>query len=200
MSEFWVAHHYEYTHLVNFYEKNKEEIDFINRLRILSQLFLKVNRDKYLDLFTKEISQLDENKLIEEIEHKHPNVFSAYIIHLALYKKSDYLNLLHKTYGCSNEVIQTMALYLHSDSGTYILEKKIHEFDISDPDLHFNIIQAVNKINNLGITVYGESIEQILHEDCQKDIEKKPIDNEKKIEIKLINFIEKYYFTHDMEL
>ena len=190
---------YDYTHLVNFYDLYKEKIDFINRLRILCQLFLKVDRNKYLDLFTEEISQLDENKLIEEIEHKNPNVFSAYIIHLALYKKMDYLNLLHKTYGCSNEVIQTMALYIHSNDATYIFEKEIHVLNISDPDLHFNIIQAINKINNLGITVSGESIEQVLYEKCQKYRENKPIDNERKIEIKLIQYIEKYYFINDIE-
>jgi len=191
---------YDYTNLVNFYDLYKEKIDFINKLRILCQLFLKVDRDKYLDLFTQEISQLNENELIEEIEHKNPNVFSAYLINLALYKNSDYLNLLHKTYGCSNEVIKSIALYIHADTATYIFEKEMHTLDISDPDLHFNIVQSINKINTLGITVRGESVEQVLYEKCQKYRENKPIDNERKIEIKLIKYIEEYYFINDIKL
>jgi hypothetical protein len=191
-----VDENYDYKALEEFYVKNKEDIRLIDKLRVLSELFLKLDRDTYLHLFSDEIAKLDTNDLIQMIEDIHPNVFSAYLINLAFYKNEDFLNFLHITYGCPSDILKMTAIYIHSNNATYILEKSINKLDISDYDLHFNIIQYINEINNLGITVFGESIEQKLSAKYQAHRENKPDEKYKTIEIKLIESIEKYYFIH----
>ena len=191
---------YNYSELIEFYEKNAEKINFIDKLRILTQLFLKVDRDKYLNLFSEEITKVDARDLIDKIESKHPKTFSAYIINLSFYKNEDFLNFLHTNYGCSKEVLETTAFYIHADDATYILEKSLSKIDISDADLHFNIISYMNEIYSLGITVFGESINQKKHGIYKPEREHVPTDTLTKIDAKLIKSIEEYYCIDKIEL
>lgn len=185
---------YDYRSLATFYETNYDKLDLINRLRVLSQLIIKLDRNKYLNEFSKEILQLNVKSLIPTIEDLYPKVFSIYFINLAFYKNQEFLKFLHENYGCTLEVLESTVIYIHSDDSTYILEKEQHKLDIIDPDLHFNIIQYINKINNLGITVFGESIEQIIPNTYMPHRENVPLEQYRDIERKLIDGMMKYYF------
>jgi hypothetical protein len=191
---------YDYKVLEVFYDKNKEKIRFIDKLRILTELFLKLDQNKYLNLFSDEIAQLDTNYLIGLIEDTNPNVFSAYLINLAFYKNEDFQHFLNSRYSCPIDVLNTIAIYIHSNDATYILEKSINKLGIYDTDLHFNIIQRINKIFNLGITVFGESVEQILDDKYEPHRENKPEEKHTKIEIAFIESIENYYFINEYRL
>ena len=184
---------YNYSNLVSFYEINYDELDLINRLRILSQLFIKLDRDKYLNEFSNEILKLHVNTLRPLIEDSHSHVFSAYFINLGFYQNQDFLDILHNIYGCSPEVLDSTAIYVHANDATYILEKELHKLDILDSDLHFNLIQYINKINSLGITVFGESIEQTIPETYVPDRENIPREEFINIERKLIMGMIEYY-------
>jgi hypothetical protein len=191
---------YDCNSLVVFYEKNVEQFDLINKLRVLTGLFIKVNRDKYLNIYSEEIAKLDNNTLIKLIEDVAPKTFSAYLTHLAVHRKEVYFNFLHTTYGCSKEILEDTAFYIHSDDATYILEKTLKKFDTLDPDLHFNMIQYLNEIYGLGITVFGESANQKIPEDNKPHRENVPNDSLTILEEKLIESIEKYYFVDQIVL
>lgn len=40
--------HYDYMELENYYEIHGDDINFINRLRVITQLFLKLDKEKYM--------------------------------------------------------------------------------------------------------------------------------------------------------
>lgn len=51
--------HYDYMELENYYEIHGDDINFINRLRVITQLFLKLDKEKYMKVFENEISSID---------------------------------------------------------------------------------------------------------------------------------------------
>lgn len=188
---------YDYNHLVDFYNNNQQNIDLINKLRILSQLFIKHDRNKYINLFSKEISELDQNTLIRLVEETNQNVFSAYIINLSYYYYDNFLDFIETTYDCSKDIFKNTQFYIPSNDVTYIFGKDINKYPVKDPDLHYNIIQCINYINQLGITVFGESIEQELPEIYSPSKDNKPKDQHKFEEKKLIDYLEQYYFINE---
>lgn len=191
---------YEYTELVTFYEHNANKISLIDKLRVLTQLFIKVDKDKYLSLFSEEIKKLSNPYLIQLIEDVTPNTFLAYISILAKYRSEDFFNLLQTTYGCSREILEATAFYIHLTDETCILEKMIRTCDPSNSDLHFNMIQYINQIYGLQVTVYGESINQEIPLVDRSHRENLPNDQLVIIEQKLIESIEIYYKVNEIVL
>ena len=190
---------YNYNQLIDFFEKNKDNIHVIDRLRILTQLLLKVDMDKYINLFSKEISHINNNTLIQMIENTNPDTFSAYFINLAFYKYNEFLDLIYNIYGCSKNILKSTLLYIHSNDYKYIITKNPKKFEYIDKDEHFNIIQYINKINNLGITVFGESIEQQINEEYNPSRENVPT-SDIKLESKFIQLLETYYLINETTL
>lgn len=190
---------YDYNQLIDFFEKNKHNIYIIDKLRIITQLLLKVDRDKYINLFSEEISHINNNTLIQMIENTNPDTFSAYFVNLAFYKYDEFLDLIHNMYGCSKDILKSTLFYIHSNDYKYMIIKNPKNFDYIDQDEHFNIIQYINKINNLGITVFGESIEQQIDEEYNPSRENTPTSNIK-LENRFIQLLETYYLVNETTL
>lgn len=188
---------YNYDQLVDFYNNNHQHIDLINKLRILSQLFIKHDRNKYINLFSKEISKLNQNTLIKLVEETNQNVFSAYIINLSYYYYDNFLDFIETTYDCSKDIFKNTQFYIPSNDVTYIFGKDKNKYAVEDPYLHYNIIQCINHINQLGITVFGEAIEQELPKTYSPSKDNKPKDQHKDVEKKLIDYLELYYFINE---
>lgn len=190
---------YDYNQLINFFEKNKHNIYIIDKLRILTQLFLKIDRDKYINLFSKEISRINNNTLIQMIENRNPDTFSAYFTNLAFYKYNEFLDLIHNIYGCSKNILKSTLFYIHSTDYKYIIIKNPTKFKYIDKDEHFNIIQYINEIYNLGITVFGESIEQQINEGYNPSRENVPT-SDLRLESRFIQLLEIYYLVNETTL
>lgn len=190
---------YDYNQLIDFFEKNKHNIHIIDKLRILTQLLLKVDRDKYINLFSKELSYINNNTLIQMIENTNPDTFSAYFTNIAFYKYDDFLDLIYNIYGCSKHILESTLFYIHSNDYKYMITKNPKKFEYVDKDEHFNIIQYINKINNLGITVFGESIEQQIDEEYNPSRENTPT-SDIKLENRFIQLLETYYLVNKTTL
>jgi len=180
---------YNYEELADFYDVNIQNIPILHKLRILTQLFLKLDKEKYLDIYSNEISKINIVDLRLLIEQISPDVFSSYLINLGFNEKNKFINFLEKTYHCNKNILNATAFYFHSDDYTYILEKKQKQFDII-PELHSRIIDDINSINNLNITVKHESKYQ--KEEYNETRENVPIDHFQG-EKNFIDSLKKYY-------
>lgn len=190
---------YNHGSLVVFYDKNSSNMHLVDKLRVLTELFLYVDEEKYFQLFLNELTQLNNNELINDIENLYPKVYSAFLTKV-LIKNNDFLyNLLCNTYDCSRDVIASTAFYLHSDNETYIIESAVHKIDYENLEEHKNIIAYQNEIFNLGITVLGDSINQKIISENQLHRENIPLDTQKNTELKLIKSLENYYHIHEFK-
>lgn len=180
---------YDYNELLEFYDSNINDIPILHKLRILTQLFLKLDKEKYLNIYSEEISDINTRDLRLLIEQISPNIFSAYLINLGFYKKNHFIDFIEKTYHCSKDILEATSFYFHSDDYTYILGKEQRQLDMI-PEQHSTIISYINEINNLNITVKHESKYQ--KEEYHGDRENVPIDHFKD-EKKIIANLKEYY-------
>jgi hypothetical protein len=186
---------YDYLDLEEFYETHEDDINFINKLRIITQLFLKLNKEKYMKIFQKEISLINPNELRVYIEKLAPDVFSAYITNLADINKENFFSFLETYYGTSRSIFDSTAFYIHRDDNTFILEKQQHIFEVI-PGLHSDIINSINCINSLNITVKHES--HLQNTDYNLDRENVPIEYSRE-EIELIKNLSQYYEVENFD-
>jgi hypothetical protein len=186
---------YDYLDLEEFYETHEDDINFINKLRIITQLFLKLNKEKYMKIFQKEISLINPNELRVYIEKLAPDVFSAYITNLADINKENFFSFLETYYGTSRSIFDSTAFYIHRHDYTNILEKNYHKFDVI-PSLHSKIINSINDINTLNITVKHES--HLQNTEYNVNRENVPIEHSRE-ERNLISYLTQYYHIDDFE-
>ena len=168
--------HYDYIELEDYYETHGDDINFINRLRVITQLFLKFDKEKYMKVFETKISSIDSTDLRIFIEKLAPDTFSAYITSLADWDKELFFNFLEKNYHTSREIFDSTAFYIHRNDYTNILEQNNYKFEVVS-SLHSNIIKLINDINNLNITVKHEA--HLQNTDYNVNRENVPIEHSK---------------------
>lgn len=187
---------YDYNDLVDFYETNTGSIPILHELRILTELFLHFDKEKYISKFSEKISRIEKNDLRLLIENISPDVFSAYFINLGFEYKNQFLDFLEQTYYCHRDILESTAFYFHSNDHTYIFEKEQKRLD-RNPELHSKIISYINEVNNLNITVRHEAKHQKVEHNIER--ENVPIDNVKN-EQEYIDALKKYYHISDSAL
>lgn len=186
---------YDYIDLEDFYETHGDDIGIIHKLRVITQLFLKLNKNKYMEVFEKEISSINSLDLRYYIEKLIPDTFSAYITGLADDDKELFFNFLEIHYSANRTILESTAFYIHRNDYNHVLEKEQHKFDVI-PNLHSNIINSINEINNLNITVKYES--HLQNPDYNLDRENIPIEHSKK-EKDLVTYLSQYYNIDNFE-
>jgi hypothetical protein len=187
---------YDYIKLEDFYEIHGDDISFINRLRVITQLFLKLDKEKYMEVFKNEISSINPIDLRIYIEKLSPDTFSAYITTLADCNKELFFDFLEKYYHISREIFDATTFYIHRNDYTNILEKNYHKFDVI-PSLHSKIINSINDINTLNITVKYES--HLQNTEYNVNRENVPIEHSRE-ERNLISYLIQYYHIDDFEI
>ncbi|MFY4841631.1 hypothetical protein ACOTWI_04790 [Aliarcobacter butzleri] len=185
--------HYDYMELENYYEIHGDDINFINRLRVITQLFLKLDKEKYMKVFENEISSIDPVDLRIFIEKLAPDTFSAYITSLADWNKELFFNFLEKNYHTSREIFDSTAFYIHRNDYTNIIEQNNYKFEVIS-SLHSNIINSINDINSLNITIKHEA--HLQNTDYNINRENVPIENSRE-EKNLLSYLSQYYHIDD---
>ncbi|MCJ8326621.1 MAG: hypothetical protein MJK08_05915 [Campylobacterales bacterium] len=192
--------------LIDFYNNNKNNLNFKASMKLLTELFMYVDKEKYLDIIKDKINSYKESSdplicnLIYEIEVLDFNVLSPYLLYLANNTKEDFNNFLHETYNCSLNNLEKTIFFMHSTGLTYINDSTSSKMKVSDEDLHYNLIHYINDLFTLGITVQGESEHQRLFYKLDKNKENKPNLNKVSTEKKFLDSIYKYYYINSREL
>lgn len=192
--------------LIDFYNNNKNNLNFKARIKLLTELFMHVDKEKYLPIIKNDIKKYKESShpklcnLIYQIEVLDFNVLSPYLLYLAHNEKDEFIQFLHETYNCSIDDLNKTIFFMHSNGVTYINDGKSTVCEVVDEDLHYNLIHYINDLFTLGITVQGESESQRLFEKYDKNKENKPDLNKSTTEKKFLESINQYYHINSREL